>query len=1217
MSFQDLPGLPARYRIRRFLGKGSSKRVYLAEDGSLDRLVAVAVIDSGGHAESHIELLREVRAMSRIGDHPHVVSLYDVIETSGPLYIVSQYLPGGDLEMLLEEREGEPLSYRRSLKIAIQICKALETIHECGMTHHDIKPANIFLSECGDALLGDFEFAQYDPARWQWPADEDDCNTPRVEFLGTPEYMAPETIAREPWQSASDLYSLGCVLYELLIGAPPYRGRNADETLRLHQLATPVPASVQDARIPTTLSDLILKLLSKKVVDRPSNARDVRAALEGSLALGPDDPSTDAKSQPLGRRAIHDPPFSARDHRVIARRQERTALRRALDRSAAGEPRLVLIRGEAGIGKSELVRDLRFEVGARGGVFLMGCGYEDSSLPFRGFVEALLPLAGRLGELPKPTATHMREFLYREDRCQGDQSFGDGNTRRHQLFLSICEALILLSRARPLVLVLDDLHWMDSASIDLLSHLIESSALRVPNEEFYITFIACARPVGPEHPLGSAVDRMQCQPISEMLELTGLDSSAVYEFVAALGVTRPSDQLIQTVMQITRGNPLFVREMINHLDRNGALQDRKGFTVSTVSSRDATLPTTVTSAISGRVEGLSEACRRVLLSASVIGTRFDLQLLSAIEDCSADDLLGVLEEAVDQRLLVDTGHVYAFQHPVVHRVFQQMLGVGLRERIHLRVATVLLKQSDANTPEQTVEIAHHLVHAGRLADQAEVFAHVRSAAEQALSRFAWREATKLLHAALELARVSEIRKRSVRAELYRSLAYTYYCLFDAGPCLHYYDLAIEAFRVDDDAVGLAFALNGKASAALRLGFVSLGDLGDIEPLERALESLGERQPGLRARILGTLAERYWSAGHQNRARELSGAAMEVAQRVGDFALCAQVIRQVGLADFKGLHLTEALANCRKGEYFGRLAEDPIEVDQSAQRIGLYALMAGKLAESEKALGGSLDIARSDSLLTSAVVGSLAVVRGNYELAEKSAQETLEKIRQVKQAWAGVILFPALACSRIMRNDATGANAALDLLMEPGLVFEDPRLIESITLPLRNLIDVYVGIRSSDHEIEIPDVEDVDDLVDMLTISGLCAQVERTNTAPAPKIPALLHRVLEIADQRGVVFTPGWPFMIKRIRALAASLDQRFDQAQELFDCTIRLAGEVGAMPELARARLDYALMMTRRDQSGDRERAGKLANLAIPKLRRFAPERFVVDAEKLASYFAR
>ncbi len=149
-----------RYEVKRFLGEGAKKRVYLAWDTRLDRDVAIGVIKTEGldpNRRRRVE--HEVRAMGRLGEHPHIVNVYDVADDGGLLYLVGQYVAGGDLERRLQETRDHRLPLEDTLRMAGELCQALEHAHGQGIVHRDIKPANVYLAEDGAAKLGDFGLA--------------------------------------------------------------------------------------------------------------------------------------------------------------------------------------------------------------------------------------------------------------------------------------------------------------------------------------------------------------------------------------------------------------------------------------------------------------------------------------------------------------------------------------------------------------------------------------------------------------------------------------------------------------------------------------------------------------------------------------------------------------------------------------------------------------------------------------------------------------------------------------------------------------------------------------------------------------------------------------------------------------------------------------------------------------------------------------------------
>ena len=267
-----------RYRAIRLLGEGSNKRVYLARDTSLDRDVAIAVLRTEGLDEAGCaRVRREARAMARLGDHPNVVTVYDVGEENGQPFIVSQYMAGGTVEDLLARSANHRLPVDQVLKIALEACEALGHSHSCGIVHRDFKPGNIFLTQDGKCKLGDFGLAL--------TIGQSRLTAVNI-IVGTVSYMPPEGILGKPLDARGDLYSLGATLYDMITGQPPFVGDDLRTILAQHVNREPVPPSTLAPGTPRALDEIVLTLLKKDPAERPPNATAVRNRLR-MLAASP------------------------------------------------------------------------------------------------------------------------------------------------------------------------------------------------------------------------------------------------------------------------------------------------------------------------------------------------------------------------------------------------------------------------------------------------------------------------------------------------------------------------------------------------------------------------------------------------------------------------------------------------------------------------------------------------------------------------------------------------------------------------------------------------------------------------------------------------------------------------------------------------------------------------------------------------------------------
>ena len=275
----DLEGriLDGRYRLGALLGVGGMARVYLASDRVLERQVAVKVL-SPPYAQDPLfveRFRREARSAARLS-HPNIVAVFDSGSDADQHYLVMEYVPGQSLAELLAG-QGR-LAPRRAAELAIEVCKALSAAHAQGLVHRDVKPANVLVGEDGRVKVTDFGTVKAAAAT---------TLTGTGTVLGTAAYLSPEQAQGGPVDARTDLYSLGCVLYELLCGSLPF-GSGADSppvavaSRHLHQ--PPEPPSGRNPQVDPELDAVVLTALAKDPARRYQSATELRDALEHALA---------------------------------------------------------------------------------------------------------------------------------------------------------------------------------------------------------------------------------------------------------------------------------------------------------------------------------------------------------------------------------------------------------------------------------------------------------------------------------------------------------------------------------------------------------------------------------------------------------------------------------------------------------------------------------------------------------------------------------------------------------------------------------------------------------------------------------------------------------------------------------------------------------------------------------------------------------------------
>ncbi len=439
-----------RYQVQRFLGV-------------LDRDVAFALIKTEGLDDvSRTRIQREAQAMGRLGSHPHIVTVFDLGQEQDQPYMVTELMGGGDVEGVIEDTAGHRLSLEQAVSIAMETCRGLEFAHSRGIVHRDLKPGNVWLTGDGIAKIGDFGLAvALDRSRL----------TKEGMMVGTVSYMPPEQAMGGEVTPRSDLYSLGAMLYEMVTGRPPFLGDDSVATIGQHINTPPVSPTWYNPECPRAVDALILRLLAKDPSERPESAGDVLAALE-ALDL-----------QDVG--APHAAPLPGEEHSLdslaggvfVGRQREMGELKGCLEDALSGRGRLVTLVGEPGIGKTRTAQELATYAGLRGAQVLWGRSYEEQGVPpywpwvqgIRSYVREVDPhqLRSDMGAGAADIAelvSDVREQLPGLDmppKMEPEQA-------RFRLFDSITAFLKTASLRRPLVLVLDDLHWADQPSLMLL-----------------------------------------------------------------------------------------------------------------------------------------------------------------------------------------------------------------------------------------------------------------------------------------------------------------------------------------------------------------------------------------------------------------------------------------------------------------------------------------------------------------------------------------------------------------------------------------------------------------------------------------------------------------------------------------------------------------------------------------------------------------------------
>src|SRR5262245_50732790 len=524
--------LLGKYQIERLLGEGGMGQVFLAYDPTLRRQLAIKVLRSpAADASSHSQLLREARSASAL-NHPNICTIYEVGEEGEWAFIAMEYLDGRPLSDLVDTG----FTPHDAVHYGIEAADALAHAHERGVVHRDLKAGNAIVSG-GRLKIIDFGLARrtdaLDPER---TADTKQSNA----VAGTPYAMAPEQILGGNVDARTDIWALGVLLYEMLAGGKPFRGTATAELFGsiLRDGPAPLPAEVPDS-----LRGLVERCLDKDPAARYQRAADVRYVLEAAAAVL--QRGGRPKSDPHIAAGGALPPAPMLDTvgeagRFIGRENELALMLNAWTRAASGRRQLMLLAGEPGIGKTRLTLEFGRRRDSEGATVLAGRSDEEALVPYQPFVEALnwyarvcpeaelraqLAAIGGGGELGQMIPELMRRIT---DLPVPQPMNPEG--QRYRLFEAVAGLLAQASASRPIVVILDDLHWADKPTLLMLRHVVRSS------DPARLCVVGTYREseLARTHPLAEMLVDLRREPMVTRISLRGLDAPRSEEHTSEL-----------------------------------------------------------------------------------------------------------------------------------------------------------------------------------------------------------------------------------------------------------------------------------------------------------------------------------------------------------------------------------------------------------------------------------------------------------------------------------------------------------------------------------------------------------------------------------------------------------------------------------------------------------------------------------------------------------
>ena len=704
-----------RYQILREIGRGGMGVVYLARDPMLEREVAIKVMTPDLLSPEAVERFkREARVVAKM-DHPAIVGVHDIGEHEGSLFFIMPFVTGTNLRSFLKE---ETLSLGDVIDIGIQVADALEYSHSKGVVHRDIKPENILVargesttSEQIRVRVTDFGLAM---------ASTQSHLTKTGTLVGTISYLSPEQVAGRELDGRCDVYSLGTVLYECLVGQPPFAGEIQAVLYRIaHE--TPQSPRLLGADIPDELEEIVLRCLEKDPARRPQRARELAEHLVRYRSRLRDSERAQKLSMVHRASVITQRPALSP---FVGREKEFSDLQQRLNLATAGECQFVLISGEPGVGKTRLLDELERLAKARKIRVLHGRFPEqDRAFPYQGFCEVIQEYlhSKASGSSSGPVdfsdlasdLVSLFPVLAEMDLGSDRQLVRSGETRkvedRTYIFDLLARSFIRIGSNKPLVIFFEDLHHVD-VSIDALEYVVR----RLGPTPTLVVGTFRSTEVDKRHPLNQLLDGFRGDRRFLLMNLQSFSPPEHHAFLETiLGGASLEPRFASRLYEATEGNAYFTQELVRSLmDSGGVIRDETG--VWTISSEtalsSASLPATIQQVIEKRIKGLPQELREILSLASVVGKSFDFRDLEVLaeENRNIDD---ALDQLVRLGLLVEERESRSdrlmFSSGVIRDVLYAELSRRKRRSLHRRYAEELERRFKGRLERVYAELIHH------------------------------------------------------------------------------------------------------------------------------------------------------------------------------------------------------------------------------------------------------------------------------------------------------------------------------------------------------------------------------------------------------------------------------------------------------------------------------------------------------------------------------
>jgi serine/threonine protein kinase/tetratricopeptide (TPR) repeat protein len=884
------------------------------------------------------------------------------------------------------------------------------------------------------------------------------------------------------------------------------------------------------------------------------------------------------------------PAARLRRTRFVGREDERSRLQRMLEGAARGQGGLVLLGGEPGVGKTRLASEILEDGQTRGMLALAGHAYEDEQAPFvtgREILEEMVRLVPgeELRRMLGDNASELSRILPELRRHYADipepQELPPQQQQRY-LFRSVVEFLERASAARPMVMLLDDLHWADESSLLMLEHVAQRlSGMALLMVGTYRDSEADMTPA-----FAKTLATLVRQRLAERVPVRQLGEPAVAELLAALGGADPPPQVVRAIHGETEGNAFFVEEVFRHLSEEGVLFDASGQWRSDVDVATLEVPEGVRLVIGRRLERLAEATRGMLTLAAAVGLRFELRILEAAGP-DPDSVVESVDEAEAARLIVPTGGGrearYEFSHALVRQTLLSGLSVPRLQRQHLAVADAMERVYGARAEEHAVELASQLFEAGSAAAPERTRRYLRLAGEQALRAAAPEEALGLFEKALALDEGSTPRERAevlyYRGLAQRTLGRWEEATRDWNETLPVLEAAGAVDLVTRICRDLAHKLvwENQTTAAK-------------QTVARGLRAARETATAGRCRLLSILGYAHSLSTEFAESEEMNDRAMALARQLGDEQLLGgDVLLARHYLYQHSLRPRRMAETAEQGIEIARRTARPWDLSNALGAAVLAWFLQGRYDEMERHDEEIRHLAEREGDFGSQYHhqlcrGYVEIARGRLSAASTALESSMTLCRELGFPWISVSQA-IRGTAELFRGEWSAAAASHDEAAAAGVSgtwqgFEAAHRAHALAyMAPDRAISLLEALRPG-----LPGVGPAHPAGAWVRAAGLVeAAFVLGKRAECAELYPVMRRW---RDEGGVVF---WTFgLTEKLSGMAAAAGEKWGDAERHFEEALREAERLPHAVERPEVRRWYARMLLDRGFPGDRERARTL-----------------------------